>query len=45
MLSAMLDLPFVSLATHLTLNGSTAILKREIDPSNESLGIKLGTES
>jgi electron transfer flavoprotein beta subunit len=36
MLSAMLDLPFVSLATHLTLNGSTAILKREIEGGEET---------
>jgi electron transfer flavoprotein beta subunit len=36
MLSAMLDLPFVSLATHLELNGNTAILKREIEGGEET---------
>jgi electron transfer flavoprotein beta subunit len=36
MLSAMLNLPFVSLATHLELNGNTAMLKREIEGGEET---------
>ena len=36
MLSAILDLPFVSMATHLEVNDNTAILKREIEGGEES---------
>ena len=36
MLSALLDLPFVSLASHLELNGTTAIIKREIEGGEET---------
>lgn len=36
MLSALLDLPFVSLASHLELNGSTATIKREIEGGEET---------
>ena len=36
MLSALLDLPFVSLADHLEINGNTATVKREIESGEET---------
>ena len=36
MLSAILDLPFVSLANHLELNGNTATIQREIEGGEET---------
>ena len=36
MLSAILDLPFVSLANHLEVNGNTAIIQREIEGGEET---------
>ena len=36
MLSALLDLPFVSLANHLTLNGTVATIQREIEGGEET---------
>ncbi len=36
MLSALLDITFVSLATHLELNGNSAIIKREIEGGEET---------
>jgi electron transfer flavoprotein beta subunit len=36
MLSALLDLPFVSLADHIEVNGNTATVKREIESGEET---------
>ena len=36
MLSAILDLPFVSLANHLEMNGNTATIQREIEGGEET---------
>ena len=41
MLSALLDLPFVSLANHLDLNGNTATLIREIEGGEETNEVQL----
>ena len=41
MLSALLDLPFISLATHFELNGNTATVKREIESGEESAEVNL----
>ena len=41
MLSAILDLPFVSLAHHLTLNGNTATVQREIEGGEETNEVNL----
>jgi electron transfer flavoprotein beta subunit len=41
MLSALLDLPFVSLANHLELNGNTATLIREIEGGEETNEVQL----
>jgi electron transfer flavoprotein beta subunit len=41
MLSALLDLPFISLATHFDLNGNTATVKREIESGEETAEVNL----
>jgi electron transfer flavoprotein beta subunit len=41
MLSAILDLPFVSLANHLELNGNTATIQREIEGGEETNEVTL----
>ncbi len=41
MLSAILDLPLVSLANHLTLNGNTATIQREIEGGEETNEVNL----
>ena len=41
MLSALLDLPFISLATHFELNGNTASVKREIESGEETAEVNL----
>ncbi|MGI9139238.1 MAG: electron transfer flavoprotein subunit beta/FixA family protein [Sediminibacterium sp.] len=41
MLSAILDLPFVSLANHLTINGNTASVQREIEGGEETNEVNL----
>jgi electron transfer flavoprotein beta subunit len=41
MLSGLLDLPFVSLANHMVLNGNTASVKREIEGGEETCEVTL----
>jgi electron transfer flavoprotein beta subunit len=41
MLSGLLDLPFVSLANHMVLNGNTASIKREIEGGEETCELTL----
>ena len=41
MLSGLLDLPFVSLANHMTLNGNTASVQREIEGGEETCDVTL----
>ena len=41
MLSGLLDLPFVSLANHMVLNGNTASVKREIEGGEETCELTL----
>ena len=41
MLSGLLDLPFVSLANHMVLNGNTASVKREIEGGEETCDVAL----
>jgi len=41
MLSGLLDLPFVSLANHMTLNGNTASVQREIEGGEETCEVTL----
>jgi electron transfer flavoprotein beta subunit len=41
MLSGLLDLPFVSLANHMVLNGNTASVKREIEGGEETCEVSL----
>ncbi|MFN2457383.1 MAG: electron transfer flavoprotein beta subunit/FixA family protein [Chitinophagaceae bacterium] len=41
MVAEMLDLPFVALATHFQLNGSTAVIKREIEGGEETVEVSL----
>lgn len=41
MLSGLLDLPFVSLANHMALNGNTASVKREIEGGEETCEVSL----
>jgi electron transfer flavoprotein beta subunit len=41
MLSGLLDLPFVSLANHMVLNGNTATVKREIEGGEETCEVSL----
>jgi electron transfer flavoprotein beta subunit len=41
MLSALLDLPFISLATNFDLNGNTATVKREIESGEETAEVNL----
>lgn len=41
MLSGLLDLPFVSLANHMTLNGNTASIQREIEGGEETCDVIL----
>ena len=41
MLSALLDLPFISLANHFELNGNTATVKREIESGVETCEVTL----
>jgi electron transfer flavoprotein beta subunit len=41
MLSGLLDLPFVSLANHMTLNGNTATVQREIEGGEETCDVVL----
>jgi len=41
MLSALLDLPFVSLADHFELNGNTVTVKREIESGEETCEVNL----
>jgi len=41
MLSGLLDLPFVSLANHMVLNGNTASVKREIEGGEETCEVVL----
>jgi electron transfer flavoprotein beta subunit len=41
MLSAILDLPFVSLANQLDLNGNTATVRREIEGGEETCEVNL----
>ena len=41
MLSGLLDMPFVSLANHMVLNGNTANVKREIEGGEETCEVEL----
>jgi len=41
MLSGLLDMPFVSLANHMVLNGNTASVKREIEGGEETCEVSL----
>ena len=41
MLSGLLDMPFVSLANHMVLNGNTATVKREIEGGEETCEVTL----
>ncbi len=41
MLSGLLDMPFVSLANHMVLNGNTATVKREIEGGEETCEVVL----
>jgi electron transfer flavoprotein beta subunit len=41
MVAELLDLPFISLATHLELNGHSATLNREIDGGEETVEVQL----
>jgi electron transfer flavoprotein beta subunit len=41
MLSGLLDLPFVSLANHMALNGNTASVKREIEGGEETCEVTI----
>ena len=41
MLSGLLDMPFVSLANHMVLNGNTATVKREIEGGEETCEVNL----
>jgi electron transfer flavoprotein beta subunit len=41
MLSGLLDLPIVSLANHMVLNGNTASIKREIEGGEETCEVSL----
>jgi electron transfer flavoprotein beta subunit len=41
MLSGLLDLPFVSLANHMVLNGNTATVQREIEGGEETCEVNL----
>jgi electron transfer flavoprotein beta subunit len=41
MLSGLLDMPFVSLANHMVLNGNTASVKREIEGGEETCDVVL----
>jgi len=41
MLSGLLDMPFVSLANHMVLNGNTASVKREIEGGEETCEVVL----
>ncbi len=43
MLSGLLDLPFVSLANHMQLNGNTASIQREIEGGEETCEVTLPT--
>jgi len=41
MLSGLLDMPFISLANHMVLNGNTATVKREIEGGEETCEVTL----